>query len=512
MGMNRLDVPFYKPPETGVPFTEPLPVGQIILFKDDDWTSESLTIDTALGGYPEGYPFSFSGTDLQDHVTWIAFNLPVGTVCTLFKNTLNLATAGTPGFNPAGGGVSVDLIGNGETQTVDLVAYGANDMLSGGIWRQVDYDDGWFQLFHDGDQQGEFITVFFSEWPINTPVSLAGWDIDGQASSVNYMSLTPPQVVVLTNQADGTGYPLALGAANAFQSVAIQSTVDMTDRGFNDQVHSFTFTIIEPVKAFIDPVSITPTLNMDTGPANVISETIIGTNYSSEPVVISTNVFENVITTLTTTTTLQYTNTEQVTVSAQVTAGFKVTSLASLSAQVTVTNQFTTTTQSTSTKTVTTAQELQLGQTITFTAPPSSTPVDNSSGTTPKGAAYSATATISVGTIQVPNPTNSKDPPVMEQVGTTMGHFYYRQNLPGSILDPANSGLFILDMPITIALAGSIGTQVTFDVDDISDATAALIMKKSSIAALQPDASDTAAQQPVHAARSHRRRKVAQKA
>jgi hypothetical protein len=219
-----------------------------------------------------------------------------------------------------------------------------------------------------------------------------------------------------------------------------------------------------------------------------------------------------VITTLTTTTTLQYTNTQQVTVSAQVTAGFKVTSLASLSAQVTVTNQFTTTYQSTSTKTVTTAQELQLGQTITFTAPPSSTPVDNSSGATPTGAAYSATATISLGTIQVPNSTNSKAPPVMEQVETTTGHFYYRQNLPGSVPDPANSGLFILDMPITVTLAGSIGTQVAFDVDDISDTTAALIRKRSGIAALKPGVNNVAAQHPAPAVYSHKHRKVVQNA
>ena len=136
----------------------------------------------------------------------------------MFDNTINLA-AGSPPLNPAGAGVPVDLIGKGTgdtVQTVDLDAYGANDRLSGGIWRQVDVDDGWFQLFRDTNLQASFITIFFSEWPTNTPVSLDGWDIDGQASSVNYPSLTPPQVVVLTNQTDGTGYSLALGATNPF--------------------------------------------------------------------------------------------------------------------------------------------------------------------------------------------------------------------------------------------------------------------------------------------------------
>lgn len=132
---NPYDPPFYKPPVTSDPYPGNIPSGQIILFTDASWGSELLTIDTTSGAYPEGYPFSFSGTGLQDHATWIAFNLPEGTVCTLFDNTINLA-AGSPPFNPAGAGVPVDLIGKGTgdtVQTVDLYAYGANDRLSGGI-------------------------------------------------------------------------------------------------------------------------------------------------------------------------------------------------------------------------------------------------------------------------------------------------------------------------------------------------------------------------------------------
>ena len=71
----------------------------------------------------------------------------------------------------------------------------------------------------------------------------------------------------------------------------------------------------------------------------------------------------------------------------------------------------------------------------------------------------------------------------MAQAVKTTGHFYYRQNLPGSVPDPAGTGLFILDMSITISLSGLIGTQIYFDVDDISDATAALIRKKGGTAA-----------------------------
>jgi hypothetical protein len=501
MGTNKYDAPFYKPPEANDPYPSDIPSGQIILFKDASWGSDSITIDTASGAYPEGYPFSFSGTGLQDNATWIAFNLPTGTVCTLFDNTLNLA-AGSPPFNPAGAGVPVDLIGNGEVQTVDLYAYGANDRLSGGIWRQVDFNDGWFQLFRDTNLEASFITIFFSEWPTNTPVSLDGWDIDGQASSVNYPSLTPPQVVVLTNKTDGTGYPVALGATNPLGEIA-PATVNLTDRGINDQVHSFTYTIIEPVKAIIDSVSITPTLDEEKGYG--VSETIIGTNYSSEPVVIATNVFENLTYSVTSTTTLQYTTAVQLTVASQVTAGIQLSGL-NFGDQETITTQITSTIQDTYTKTVTTTEVFQAGQTITFTAPPSSAPLDTSgSGATPKGAAYAATATITLGNLQ-----SDQDP--MAQAVTTTGHFYYRQNLPGSTPDPAGTGLFILDMSITISLSGLIGTQIYFDVDDISNATAALIRKKSgAAAALNTKTRHAAAKHPAPAAQSHKHRKILQK-
>jgi hypothetical protein len=506
MGINKYDPPFYKPPEASDPYPGDIPSGQIILFKDASWGSESLIIDTTSGAYPAGYPFSFSGTGLQDNATWIAFKLPTGTVCTLFDNTVNLA-AGSPPFNPAGAGVPVDLIGNGEVQTVDLDAYGANDRLSGGIWRQVDLNDGWFQLFRDTNCQASFITIFLSEWPTNTPVSLNGWDIDGQASSVNYPALTPPQVVVLTNQTDGTGYSLALGATNPFPSgnsaTATPATVNLTDRGINDQVHSFTYTIIEPVKAVIDSVSIAPTLDPEKGYG--VSESIIGTNYSPEPVVIATNVFENLTYTVTSTTTLQYTTAVQLTVSSQVTAGIKLSAF-SASDQETITTQVTTTIQDTYTKTVTTTEVFQAGQTITFTAPPSSTPVNTSASSTatPRGAAYAAVATITLGNLQ-----SDQDP--MAQVVTTTGHFYYRQNLPGSVPDPANTGLFILDMSITISLSGLIGTQINFDVDDIGDGTAAFIEKKSGTV-LDTKRSNAAAKHPALTARSHRHKKVMRKA
>jgi hypothetical protein len=101
---------------------------------------------------------------------------------------------------------------------------------------------------------------------------------------------------------------------------------------------------------------------------------------------------------------------------------------------------YTYTSSTTTIKTITNTQTFQTGQTITFSAPAES--------------AYSATASITIGAL----------PPTEV---TTMGTFYYTQNLPGSAPDPDPlSGLYMLTMPIVTTLDGLIGTQLTFQVSE----------------------------------------------
>ena len=429
MGINVYDAPFYKPPTVATNYPGSIPSGQILLYKDADWGSESLTIDTASSAYPEGYPFSFSGTGLDSEATWIAFNLPDGVVCTLFDYSISPPSSSTP-FNLAGAGVCVDLIGNGDIQTVDLVAYGANDRMSAGIWRQVDQSQGWFQLFRDTNSEASFVTIFLAEWPVATANSLSGWDINSIASSINYPSLTPPQVLLLSTNTDGSGQAVALGATNPFGTFATPATVNFTDRGMNDKIQSFTYNIIAPVMATIQSVTTNSNLVMLNG--QTVEEAINGQNNSSASVTIATNVFQNQTYTLTNTTTLQYQTAASLTATLSMTEGIKDVD----STTGTITSQYTVTSSTTTTKTITQTQQFQAGQTITFTVPPETV--------------YNATASISFGAL----------PPTTV---TTTGQFYYAQNLPGSVLDEA-SGLYMLNMPIVVTLDGLIGTQVTFQV------------------------------------------------
>ena len=239
---------------------------------------------------------------------------------TLFDYSISPPSSSTP-FNLAGAGVCVDLIGNGDIQTVDLVAYGANDRMSAGIWRQVDQTEGWFQLFRDTNSEASFVTIFLAEWPVATANSLSGWDINSIASSINYPSLTPPQVLLLSTNTDGSGQAVALGATNPFGTFATPATVNFTDRGMNDKIQSFTYNIIAPVMATIQSVTTNSNLIMLNG--QTVEEAINGQNNSSASVTIATNVFQNQTYTLTNTTTLQYQTAASLTATLSMTEGIK---------------------------------------------------------------------------------------------------------------------------------------------------------------------------------------------
>ena len=427
MGSNIYVAPFYYPPTVATPYPGGIQPGQIVLYKDESWTSQSLTIDTNSPQYPEGYPFSFVGTPLNDAATWIAFWLPVGTVCTLFQNVLGNPSPDNP-YNFAGAGICVDLIGNGQIQTVNLIAYGANDMLSAGIWREVDVSEGWFQLFLDSNYSGPFNTLFADEWPTGKPNSLAGWAINGNASSVNYPCLTPPQVLVLTANSDGTGQQVSFGAANPFGTWATVAQANLGDSGMNDKVQAFALNLYQPQKVLIQ--SVTSNYTIPIGPGQTIEETVSGTNTTSATITIDTQIAETQSYTVSNETTLAYSMSATVSTTVTVTEGVPDVSQASGS----ITTSFTAETSESTSRSYSSSQTFSLGQEITFTVPAQSK--------------YKATASVSFGTL----------PSIQVQ---TTGQFYYQPKLPGALQDPA-TGLWVLDNPVVVTLGGAVGTQVTF--------------------------------------------------
>src|SRR5579863_940813 len=61
-----------------------LPTGLVRLYEDASWNSQSLDLPTSQ--YRQNARQSIAGTYMQDAATWVAFNLPVGTVMTLMNN------------------------------------------------------------------------------------------------------------------------------------------------------------------------------------------------------------------------------------------------------------------------------------------------------------------------------------------------------------------------------------------------------------------------------------------
>ena len=322
MGQNGYSsIGLYFPPQVGTPFPAdfvlPLP-GQVLLYKDSSWTSDMYLIDTNATNFPENTPFYFHGSDLQDAATWIAFCLPVGTVCTLFSNAIPKPPAATP-LSLAGAGKCVDLIGDGQFQVVDLSLYGANDCLSAGIWRQVDLTDGWFQLFQDVGCAGPFNTIFLAEWPTDKTVSLQNWWICNQASSINCPCLTPPQILTLNSSTDGTGQAIAFGAANSFPHSTNIAVADFTTSGLNDKIQSFSYTIIPPVNVVIDAVTITGDATIQAG--QTYTGGAASNNSGSQPIQVAVTVADQKSYTVTTQVIQQYTVNESLSMTNTIVSG-----------------------------------------------------------------------------------------------------------------------------------------------------------------------------------------------
>jgi hypothetical protein len=433
MGDNVYQQPFYVPPRTSTSYPGSCPSGQIKLFKDNNWNSTSITIDTNSSQYPSGSFFSFSGTPLQDNATWIVFNLPENVVCTLCNNLVQNSNP----YDFSGAGVCVDLIGNGQTQVIDLPAYGANDCLSGGIWRTVDPTQGWFQLFYDTSERGTFATIFLTEWPTSTPNSIAKWWLQDQASSLNYPGLTPPQLLKLADNSDGGGQSMTVGASNAYGTSNNKAAVDLTNSGMNDKVSSFIYSLIPPVRALVSSVSVDVASQII--PGQTITETIKGTNASSEVLTVTDTVAVGKTVTISNTTTQQYQTTLTITASVEATEGVPGVD----SIKETLTTSFAVQATSSSSQTTTNTNTLSLQQAITFNVPPQST--------------YSGVATVSIG--QVPPTTVTQN-----------GQFYYSQNLPGSVKQ--SDGTYLLTAPVTVVINGEVGSSVQFDVTSTPIASA----------------------------------------
>jgi hypothetical protein len=233
-----------------------LPSGSVRLYRDNRWDSDVLELTTQA--YRDGVRHSFAGTTMQDAATWVAFNLPVGVVMTLMDNDVPVKT-GKGVADLSGCGRCIDLVGTGQTQAVDLVAVNLNDCVSAFFWREVDLRMGAVELYDDADFKGNRSVIFLAEWPSATVNSIGDWWINDRVSAVRWGALDDRQMMVLYENADGSG--------RSFENVhgwgGIQEAGKLGDSNFNDAMSSFRWDGVPPVKEIVYPFSLETTLNME---------------------------------------------------------------------------------------------------------------------------------------------------------------------------------------------------------------------------------------------------------
>jgi hypothetical protein len=161
-----------------------------------------------------------------------------------------------------------------------------------------------------------------------------------------------------------------------------------------------------------------------------ITDTISGTNASTEVLTVTDTVAVGKTVTISNTTTQQYQTTSTITASVEATEGVPGDSI-----KATLTASFSVQATSSSSKTTTNSNSLSLQQAITFNVPPQST--------------YAGVATVAIG--QVPPVTVTQD-----------GLFFYSQNLPGSVKQ--SDGTYLLTAPVTVVINGEVGSSVQFSV------------------------------------------------
>lgn len=209
---------------------------------------------------------------MQDAATWIAFNLPVGVVMTLMDNDIPVK-AGDPVWNLKNCGRCIDLVGTGQTESVDLTQVNMNDCISSFFWRRVDLNLGAIELYDDVDFKGNRLTLFLAEWPVGTIIPLSDWWLNDRVSAVRWTMLHDLQTVALFENTDGTGraYQNIKGWGVMKKEVAAMDQV-----AFSDVMSAFSWDAQIPVKEIIAPISMN--LQVQLNDSHSLSQVFDGTN------------------------------------------------------------------------------------------------------------------------------------------------------------------------------------------------------------------------------------------
>ncbi|KAJ5637592.1 hypothetical protein N7490_007471 [Penicillium lividum] len=412
-----------KPPSTSTSPPE-VPSGTVSLFVDDNWSSTRLDLD--IDDYAPSQRHTFKSSML-DAATWVAFNLPIGTVMTLMDNYQS-GSAGQSVADLSDCGRCVDLVGTGNTESLDLLAMRMNDIVSCFFWRTVDLNMGAVEMFEDVGFSGGRTTIFLSEWSPGTIVNVEKWWLQDSISSVRWKTLDDRQEFTLYDNFDGTG--------NRYSNIkGWGRTKEISDLGddasFNDEMSSFSWVGVNPVKEIIAPFNI---VISSTSSSSGLVSSISGTNNSTIPQPVTVTLTNTDAQTLTITTSDQQVQSITSTQTMSEKAG--VPGVDEVTATWAIALAYSYTTTDTKSTTDTTTIALAISETVN--APPETS--------------YTATLLVSIGRI----------PPT---VYTTTAQRWYAVPVTGGVEDPTNNNYYLRVEPVSVSVSGSLASNTTVNIE-----------------------------------------------
>jgi len=414
--LTKLPAPSLPPPT--------LASGTVSLFPDDNWNNGFVV---STDNFRDSVRHAFDGTPIQDAATYVAFNLPVGTVLTLLENVAPAPNGQV--WNLRDCGRCVDLVGTGTTEAVDLSAVNMNDCASAFFWRQVDFDLGAIELFDDENFGGNRSTIFLGEWPSRTVQSIDGWWLQDAVSSVRWTMLNDRQMASLCDNGDGTGR--SYDNINGWGTT--KEIASLGDVGFNDCASSFRWEGIVPKQEIIAPFTLDVEINVSNSTG--LSSQVIGANDSTlaQPVTVTLNDASSQTLTVTTT----ETHVVGVEVTAETNWSVGTDAAGKSGGKLSVALKYSYTNSEATTTSTTRTVALAISQVVN--APPKTH--------------YVATLVARIG----------KLPP--RSFNTTAQRWYDHQ-VTGSVLDtdPANHGWFKRVEPVTGTVEGGLASSVSVSI------------------------------------------------
>ena len=392
--------------------------GTVALFVDGDWNSRKLEL--RIADYAPGQRQTIPSS-MMDVATYVAFNLPIGTVMTLTDN-MQPVLPGRSVADLSFCGRSVDLVGTGKTEAVDLMAANVNDCVSCFFWREVDLTLGAIELFDDCDFGGNRNTVFLSDWNSGTLYSIVDWWLNDKISSIRWKTLSDRETAALFQNADGSGaqYNNIKGWGDS------KEVANLPDISFNDQASSFRWDAIAPVKEIIAPF---PIVAGSTSSSPGLTSIVKGTNDSPLPQPVAVALTNTSAQTVTVSTTDKHVLGVSSTLSLSYTAeapGESATATWSLTVNYSYTHSDTKTTSETKT--------IALSISETVNAPPN--------------CSYEASLLVNIGTL----------PPTLYH---TTAERWYTAPMNGAIADPLFNNWYKRTEPVTVSVGGSLASTTT---------------------------------------------------